>query len=376
MRPAPRRALAAYLLSSVCIAGIAAAITTSGPAFAATSSQCQPLPSTATPSPTTIQAELCVSVQTSQSSIKTGQAASFTVQVWVANGSASGVSVTLTGAPAGEQPVFTGRCPSGDGSATCTIGSLATQLAPSTFQMQAQIPVAAGTTSVTSVTLTVTAGAATSPVMSVLPAAAETVAVSAPTVAARTPAASPPPASTPSLVAAPATVPATVPALVATPASGLAHPLPVGATTSLTSPAGVASVLPPVATPAVNPPPSFAAATATPSGGSYTLVVTTASVELLGGIVLGLVLLFAAMRLVRQRLAERQARKPGGRGKKKQLRFWPLWPPSRWRAAPGKGSQDRARGTPAENADGGAAAEGTDGMAAHSGADPAAEHRF
>lgn len=347
MRPAPGRALAAYLLSSVCMAGIAAAatLTTSGAALASISSQCQPLPSAATPSPTTIQAELCVSVQTSQSSIKTGQAASFTVQVWAVNGSAWGVSVTLTGAPAGEQPVFTGRCPSGDGSATCTIGSMATALAPSTFQMHAQIPVAAGTTSVTSVTLTATADAATSPVMSVLPTAAETVGVSAPTVAASTPAAGAPPASTPSPVAAPATVPAAVPATVpavgssiATPATGLAHPLPSSTGTSLISPAGVASVLPPVATPAVNAPPGSAASTGTPSAGSYTLVITTASVELLGGIVLGLVLLFAGMRLIRQRLAERQARKPAGTGKK-QRRFWPWWPPSRWRAAPGKGDE-------------------------------------
>ena len=344
MRPAPGRALAAYLLSGVYIAGIAAAatLTTSGAALASISSQCQPMPSAVTPSPTTIQAELCVSVQTSQSSIKTGRAASFTVQVWAANGSASGVSVTLTGAPAGEQPVFTGRCPSGDGSANCTIGSLATALAPSTFQMQAQIPVAAGITSVTSVTLTATADAATSPVMSVLPTAAETVGVSAPTVAASTPAAGASRPSTPPPVAAPATVPAAVPATVpavgsgiATPATGLAHPLPSSTGTSLISPAGVASVLPPVATPAINAPPNSAASTGTPSAGSYTLVITTASVELVGGIVLGLVLLFAGMRLVRQRLAERNSRKPGGTGKHR--RFWPWWPPSRWRAVPGKG---------------------------------------
>jgi hypothetical protein len=126
--------------------------------------------------------------------------------------------------------------------------------------------------------------------------------------------------------------------VVATPATGLAHPLPSSTGTSLISPAGVASVLPPVATPAINAPPNSAAATGTPSAGSYTLVITTASVELVGGIVLGLVLLFAGMRLVRQRLAERNSRKPGRTGRH-QRRFWPWWPPSRWRAVPGKGDE-------------------------------------
>jgi len=301
-----RPALAAYLLSGVCVAGIlaAAALTTSGAALAATSSLCEPLPSTATPSPTaSTQAELCVSVQTSQSSITSGHAASYTVQVWAVNGSASGVSVTLTESPTGEVPAFTGRCPSGDGSATCTIGSLATPLAPSTYQMSAQIPVAAPTT-------------------------------------------------VPEAVAAPTTASASA---------------TVGASTSLISPADAAGVLPQAATtaPAVVTLPSSTADTGAQSSGNFTLVVTAATAERVGFIVLGLVLLLTATRLGRQWLAAGRAQKQGGSATR-QRRFWPPWPLRRRRAAPGETSQDATTE---------ALAEDTDSVAAHSGADPRAEHQ-
>lgn len=102
----------------------------------AASTQCEPLAavSAASPSPSPSSspppAELCVSVQASQSGVKRGQAASFTVQVWAQNGPASGVSVTLAAAPQGQAAGFTGRCPSGNGPATCTLGSLATSVSP------------------------------------------------------------------------------------------------------------------------------------------------------------------------------------------------------------------------------------------------------
>ena len=70
-------------------------------ALAAASSQCEPLAAASSASPSASAAELCVSVQASQSSIKRGQAASFTVQVSAQNGSASGVSVTLAASPQG-----------------------------------------------------------------------------------------------------------------------------------------------------------------------------------------------------------------------------------------------------------------------------------
>jgi len=369
MRLTPRRALAAYLVCGVCVAGIpvAATLATSDAALAAlaaSSSQCQPLPSAATPSPTaSTQPELCVSVQASQSGITTGQAASYTVQVWAANGSASGVTVTLTGSPSGSEPDFTGRCPSGDGSATCTIGALATSLAPSTYQMQAQIPVAAGA-SVTSVTLTATADATTSPAMSVLPSAAEAVAVSAPAAAASTPPASPSPASTPSSPASPATVPAVAPGA-ATPTTASATATPSSASTSPVNPVG--GILPVSPTPAAATVPSSAAGTGTPSASSFTLVITAGTAELAGAIVLGVVLLLVGTRLVRRRrLAVRgDAEEQGGTGTR-QRRFWPLWPPVRWRPA-------RREGKPGEAT--GALAQDGDSVSVHSGADPGAEHQ-
>jgi hypothetical protein len=369
MRLAPGRALAACLLSGgylvwSLVGGTpaipaAAALTASGAALAATSSQCEPLPSAATPSPTaTTQAELCVSVQASQSGITRGQAASYTVQVWAANGSASGVSVTLTGSPQGEEPEFTARCPSGDGSATCTIGSLATAVTPSSYQMQAQIAVASGTTSVTSVTLTATADAATTPALTVLPAAAETVTVSAPTAAASTPPASRSSTSTPS----PSASPATVPAVAATPTIGTSPTTPAGVGSSLISPVGAATVLPVTSTP-VTPAVGPIAATGALSASSFTLVIPASTAELLGFIVLGLVVLFAVIKLARHRLAGRRAQEQEG-AVKKQRRFWPPWPPGRWRAAAPPGSEDAPTATLAED---------TESVVARSRADPATE---
>jgi hypothetical protein len=335
MRLAPRRALAACLLFGGSLAWslipAASALATPGAALAATSSQCEALPSAATPSPlASTQPELCVSVQAAQSGITTGQAASYTVQVWAANGSASGVIVTLTGTPPNELPDFTSRCPSGDGSTTCTIGSLATAITPSSYQMQAQIAVASGATSVTSVTLTATADAATSPAMTVLPAASETVTVSAPTAAASTPPASPSPASAPSPSASLPIAPAVAATTGTTPTTlaGLGSP-PI-------TPAGPFSLLPVTSAPAtaaVGP----AVATGTPTASSFTLVIPMSTAELLGFVVLALVVLFAASRLVRHRLAARQAQEDKGVAKKHRT-FWPPWPPSRWpwRARPGK----------------------------------------
>ena len=126
-------------------------------AASAVTSECQPLPTQATASASPASsssasaaaaasavspAELCVSVQNSQSSVKPGHTASFSVQVSAENGPVSGVSVTLSSAPSGVEPVFTGMCPSGDGSGSCTIGSLATAVTPSSYQLQAQITVA------------------------------------------------------------------------------------------------------------------------------------------------------------------------------------------------------------------------------------------
>ncbi len=96
------------------------------------------------------------------------------MQVSTENGaSASGVAVTLAAKPSSQQPAFTSGCAKGDGTATCTVGSMSDK---QTVSLRAQIPVAANATSVTSVTLTATAGIATSAKWAP-PSAAETVTV-------------------------------------------------------------------------------------------------------------------------------------------------------------------------------------------------------
>jgi hypothetical protein len=126
MRLRTGRVLAACLIGAGCVAwGLAGSLP--GIALAATGSQCEALPAGSSASPIASQAELCVSVQASQSGIKRGQAASFTVQVSAQNGSASEVSVTLAASPQGQAATFTGRCPGGNGSATCAVGSLGTR---------------------------------------------------------------------------------------------------------------------------------------------------------------------------------------------------------------------------------------------------------
>ncbi len=295
----------------------ASALSTAATALAAASSQCEPLPSGTTPSPSPSSSspptELCISVQATESSIQRGQAASFTVQVSAENGPATGVSVTLTGAPQGEDPEFTSRCPGGDGSATCTIGALATAVSPAAYQMQAQIQVAAGATSVTAVTLTATADATTGPAMTELPTASQTVTVGAPT-SASTPAASQSPASTPSPLAA------------TSPAIGPVPTTPGAASSSLISPVNAASTPSAItsAGSAVDATPGSAVGTATPSAGGSSVVIRmpAATAQQIGVIVLGLVLFLAGINLTRARLAARRASgaKPARTGNSAEVR--------------------------------------------------------
>ena len=117
-----------------------------------------------------------MSVQRSQSSIKPGQKAAYTVQVSTENnGSASNVSVALVAQPASQKPTFTSGCAKGNGTAACTVSSVSDK---QPANLHAQIPVASGATSVASVKLTATASIVTS-VKWTPPSAAETVAVTA-----------------------------------------------------------------------------------------------------------------------------------------------------------------------------------------------------
>jgi hypothetical protein len=117
-----------------------------------------------------------VSVQRSQSNIKPGQKAAYTVQVSTENnGSVANVSVAIAAQPSSQKPAFITGCAKGDGTATCTVNSVSDKQ-PAT--LQAQIPVASGVTSITSVRLTATASIVTS-VKWTPPSAAETVAITA-----------------------------------------------------------------------------------------------------------------------------------------------------------------------------------------------------
>jgi hypothetical protein len=133
--------------------------------------------STGTPAPP----ELCVSVQRSQSSIKRSQTATYVVHVSAQNGSAPDVSVALTAQPSSQKPTFSSGCAKGDGTASCSIGSMT---AGQTVSLDAQIAVASNAASVSSVKLTATASVATTAKWTP-PAAAETTAVTAASAAAK-----------------------------------------------------------------------------------------------------------------------------------------------------------------------------------------------
>jgi hypothetical protein len=97
------------------------------------------------------------------------------VQVSTKNGSASGVSVALAAQPSSQKPTFSSGCAKGDGTASCSIGSVT---AKKSVSLDARIAVPSSATSVSSVKLTATASVATTAKWTP-PAAAETTAVTA-----------------------------------------------------------------------------------------------------------------------------------------------------------------------------------------------------
>jgi len=186
-RVRPQRLAAALLIGALgaCIA----AGTLPGGAVrlhlaADTTSTCQPLPAAAstaaTPSPSPSPANLCVSVQATQSSVTTGSSVTFNIVVW-SQGPAPGVTVVLTVGPAGLTTGFT-NCPdtTGNGTPSCKIGDLDIGTAPLMDQLQATVPVPAAATDVSTLIFIATAKAATTPAMSLDPEAWQSVAVSTP----------------------------------------------------------------------------------------------------------------------------------------------------------------------------------------------------
>jgi len=109
-----------------------------------------------------------------QASIPRGKTAEWLVGVWTTGANASGGTVRLSVAPAGEKAAFSVGC-APNGKASCSLGALK---AGSTVRMlQARVAVPATATSVTSVRLTATAGATTAVTD---PKAAVTISVTAP----------------------------------------------------------------------------------------------------------------------------------------------------------------------------------------------------
>jgi hypothetical protein len=95
---------------------------------------------TPTPTPTKPKVQLCLKVQpiTTKSSLHPGGTASYAIWVWPAGGAASGVSVTISAQVAGKTvtPKFT-VCPSASGR-TCTVGGIAKG---SSDELQAKVSV-------------------------------------------------------------------------------------------------------------------------------------------------------------------------------------------------------------------------------------------
>lgn len=284
------------------VTGAGASPTASASGSASASASASPTTAASSAAPT----DLCVSVQASNASVQAGQAASWTVQVWAQNGPVIGVTVTLTGSIAGQQPTFTGKCPGGDGSNSCVVGDLATDVTASSYQMQAQIAIPSGIAAGTSVTLTATADA--TPSLPTAPVAATAVNVTAaPSPSGQpstTPAAThaPTPAATP--VATPAaTAPAIgpIPTLVSpvtpqTLVTALANPGSITGLLPVVAPAGTASPTSPVAgfvtSPAADNPGS-PVDTADRAGASRSVfVVPVSTAEALGIVIL---LIFATM---------------------------------------------------------------------------------
>jgi hypothetical protein len=295
--------------------GTEAAVTTS----ALTTSQCQDLPAAAAPSPsaaaspspspstsTASAGKLCISVQASQDNIPRGNTATWTIQVTADGGTATAVTITVSAGPSGPVPVFTGSCPSGGGSAACTVGDMNTAITPSSYQLQAQVTVPAETTART---LTLTASADTNPAMTAAPAAGQDISITGTLPVKTSPKAAPKPSTTPrpARTAAasnpapvqPATPPATAPAIGALPT--------IAAVTTTVPPGSVSTVLPqitPAATVASTPAANIQAVGSSPTAStagadSFTLSIgmSARTAEVLGFILLALIFTLTTAKL-------------------------------------------------------------------------------
>jgi hypothetical protein len=301
-----------------------------------TTTQCEPLPSTAaptpsptpvassslatspatptptpTPTPTASVSQLCIGVQAAQDSVGRGKTATWTIQLRTENGPATSVSVALTSTPTELPPTFTDSCPSGGGSATCTVGDMGTAVTPSSYQLQVQVAVPA-TTAGTSLTLA--ASADTSPTMTVVPAAGQSVTITGAIPKTST---KPAPSVVPTIPVQPTVAPATQPVIQpvtsdTTPAVNGGIPAATPVITTI-SPGNVGAAIPvvataaaPAATVATSPAANIAAAGASPStspaqtGDAFSISVgmSAQTAQTLGWILLALVVTLVASKLI------------------------------------------------------------------------------
>jgi hypothetical protein len=346
-------------------------------------SQCEPLPAAAAASPSpssslspsastspngsTTAAQLCVSVQAGQDSIKGGQTATWSITVSAQGGSVPAVTVLLSSTQAGNAATFIGGCPSGNGTASCDLGDLATAVAPASYVLGAQITVPAASAAgslimvatATSPALTGSSAAGQGIAIAAPPTPTPTAAHSTPAPAHSTPAAAhssrtPAPAPTqPAAINPPPTQAAVDPVPASEPALGALPADPIAVTT--TAPAGnVASVLPVitpaspsaapdpvvstpvVSTPVANVQPVPAPASGSAQAGTFTLTVAMSAqtAEILGTVILALVLFLVATRVLVTQFA---------RGRMAAPRMRIRAPRPRRRPRPGRAERRAAR---------------------------------
>lgn len=303
--------------------GVIAALAPSAIAApAAATTQCEPLPAAATPtgspssssspssspsasaSSTQPQPQLCVGVQVTQATIAPGNTATWTVGISAQDGAVPGVTVTLATNPAGLAGTFTSSCPSGSGTATCTLGDLATSVTPASYQIEAEVGIPAGTSAGT-LTLTATAGAASTPAMTVDPAAGQSITITAPSPSPTPTASASATATAAAAQPSPTAQTTTIPPATYT-GSGLGTlPAPNPIASTVTESAGsIASVLPVItpqvveSTAAANIQGLPAPSTSSAQAGTFavTIGMSGQTAEILGVVILALVVILVSTR--------------------------------------------------------------------------------
>ena len=261
------------------------------------------------PSPTgsSPSVQLCLEVQaiTTKSGVHPGGTASYAIWVWPAGGAASGVTVTITGKVASKAvtPKFT-VCPTASGR-TCKVGGIAKGTSD---ELQATIAVPSGTAAGRQAVLT---GTARSSDAAAPPAAGAGIKITAKPKATHSP--SPSPTPTPTDTGLGATLPAgtlpTVP-LTTDPGASLGE-LP-GPTTSAGSPGGLFPTVSPQ--PSASPSP-YSAVLPSARGVRVTDAAATFpfSTRLIGGELVGLAVLAAALALAIVRFSLRRPRPQHGK---------------------------------------------------------------